>query len=187
MPVSSVNRCRWSSFRAGSWSRYFSGEASANIARGCRVRSARAWAKLAIYPCATLFQTISREYTYARFRIACRIAGVSNSSTALRAIALAAENVRMGRPCDYVNHVLVLRQDLRQGLNYIFDSLVWRKQTEREQDGLPLHAKAVLVEIRIEEWQIRDAMRNHVDLAAGHLKDFLQKLGRKLTHDNQTV
>src|SRR5207237_9587242 len=103
------------------------------------------------------------------------------------AIALAAENVRMGRPCDYVNHVLVLRQDLRQGLNYIFDSLVWRKQTEREQDGLPLHAKAVLVEIRIEEWQIRDAMRNHVDLAAGHLKDFLQKLGRKLTHDNQTV
>src|SRR6266496_3754311 len=93
------------------------------------------------------------------------------------AIALAAENVWMGRPCDYVNHVLVLRQDLRQGLNHIFDSLVWRKQTEREQDGLPLHAKAVLVEIRIEEWQIRDAMRNHVDLAGGHLKDFLQKLG----------
>ena len=93
------------------------------------------------------------------------------------AIALAAQNMRMGRPCDYVNHVLVLRQDLRQGSNHIFDSLVWRKQAEREQDCLSLHAKPVLVEIRIEEWQIRNAMRNHVDLAAGHLKDFLQKLG----------
>src|SRR5436190_20378333 len=91
-------------------------------------------------------------------------------------VALAAKNMRVSRTCDYVNHVLVLRQDLRQCSNHAFDSLVWRKQTEREQDGLPLHAKAVLVEIRIQEWQIRDAMRNHVDLAAGHLKDFLQKL-----------
>src|SRR5258707_14744418 len=92
-------------------------------------------------------------------------------------VAFAAKNMRVSRTCDYVNHVLVLRQDLRQGLNHIFDSLVWRKQAEREQDGLSFHGKAVLVEIRIQEWQIGNAMRNHVDLAAGHLKDFLQKLG----------
>ena len=30
-------------------------------------------------------------------------------------------------------------------------------------------------------------MRNYVDLAARHLKDFLQKLGRKLAHNNEAV
>ena len=30
-------------------------------------------------------------------------------------------------------------------------------------------------------------MRHHVDLAAGHLKDFLQELGRQLAHDDEPV
>src|SRR5437762_11650258 len=92
-------------------------------------------------------------------------------------VALAAKNMRVSRTCDYVNHVLVLRQDLRQCSNHAFDSLVWRKQTEREQDGLPLHAKAVLVEIRIKKLQTGNAMRNHVDRAARSLQASLQKLG----------
>src|SRR6266498_5604997 len=61
-------------------------------------------------------------------------------------VTLAAENMRVGRAGDYVNHVLVLRQYLRQGLNHAFDSLIWRKQAERKQDCFSLHAKAVLVE-----------------------------------------
>ena len=30
-------------------------------------------------------------------------------------------------------------------------------------------------------------MRHHVDLAARHLEDFLQELGRQLAHDNESV
>ena len=30
-------------------------------------------------------------------------------------------------------------------------------------------------------------MRHHVDLAARHLEDFLQELGRELAHDNEAV
>ena len=47
-------------------------------------------------------------------------------------IAFAAENVRMGRACDDVDDILVLRQNVGQRLNHIFDSLVRREQAERE-------------------------------------------------------
>ncbi len=40
-------------------------------------------------------------------------------------VPLAAEDVRMGRACDDVGHILVFGQNLRQCLNYVFDSLVW--------------------------------------------------------------
>ena len=92
-------------------------------------------------------------------------------------VAFATENVRVGRARDDVDDILVLGQNLRQRLNDVFDSLVRREQSEREQHRLSFHAEAVLVEIGIEEWQVGNAVRNHVDLAAGHFEDFLQELG----------
>ncbi len=79
----------------------------------------------------------------------------------------------MGRACHDVNDVLVPGQNLRQRPNYVFDSLVRRKQAEREQNRFPFHSELVFVEIGIQEWEIRNAVRNHVDLAAGNLEDFL--------------
>jgi len=40
-------------------------------------------------------------------------------------VAFATQNMRVGRARDDVNHILVFGQDLRQGLNHVFDSLVW--------------------------------------------------------------
>src|ERR1700677_2277262 len=73
-------------------------------------------------------------------------------------VPLPTQNVRMGRTRDDVSDILVFGQYLRQRLNYVFDSLVWRQQAERKQYGFPFHAKAVLVEIRIQKRQIWDPM-----------------------------
>ena len=93
----------------------------------------------------------------------------------------------MGRARDDVSNILVFGQNLRQSLNYIFDSLIRREQAESEQDRFSLNTKAVFVEIGIQEWQVWNSMRHHVDLATRHLEDFLQELGRQLAHDNEAV
>jgi hypothetical protein len=36
----------------------------------------------------------------------------------------------VGRTRGHVDDILVLRQDLRQGLDYVFDSFIRREQTE---------------------------------------------------------
>src|ERR1041385_6738145 len=92
-------------------------------------------------------------------------------------IALAAQDMRMSRPGHEIDDVLVFRQNLRHGLNYIFDALVRRKQAEGEQHRFSFNAETVLVEIGIEEGKVRNAVWNHVDLAARDLKNFLQELG----------
>src|SRR5271165_3064349 len=102
-------------------------------------------------------------------------------------VPFATQDVRMGRARNNVNHILVFRQNLRQRLNYVFDSLVRREQAEGDEYRFPFHSEAVFVEIRIQERKVGNAVRNHVDLAARHLIDFLQKLGRKLAHHNQAV
>ena len=91
-------------------------------------------------------------------------------------VALAAQDMRMGRARHQVHHVFVFRQDLRHGLNYVFNALVRREQAEGEQHRFAFDAEAVLVEIGIEKGQVGNAVRNQVDLAARHLEDFLQKL-----------
>src|SRR5271167_3223024 len=92
-------------------------------------------------------------------------------------VPLATEDVRMGGSCDDVSDILVFGQNLRQSLDYVFDSLVRREQAEREQNRFTFHAKAVLVEIGIQERQVGNAVRHHIDLAARYLEDFLQELG----------
>ena len=47
-------------------------------------------------------------------------------------IALPTQDVRMSRACNDVHNVLVLGENLRQSLNYVFDSFVRREQAERE-------------------------------------------------------
>src|SRR5450755_3661575 len=66
-------------------------------------------------------------------------------------VALAAENVWVGRARNQVDNILVPGQDLRQGLNDVFDSLVRREQAECQQNRLSFHTETILVEIWIEE------------------------------------
>ena len=58
-------------------------------------------------------------------------------------ISLATEDVRMGRTSDDVGHIVVFGKDLRQRLNYVFNSFIRREQTEGEQNCLPFHAEPV--------------------------------------------
>ena len=92
-------------------------------------------------------------------------------------VPLATQDVGVSCAGDNVHYVLVPGQNLRQGLNDVFDSLVRRQQAEREQHGFSFHAKTVFVEVGIQKRQVRNAVRYHVDLAARHFKDFLQELG----------
>ena len=102
-------------------------------------------------------------------------------------VSLAAENMRVGCARDDVHNILVLRQNLGQRLNYVFNSLIRREQSECKQDGLAFHAKTVFVEIRVEKRHVRNAMRHHVDLAARHFEYLLQELGRELAHHDKAV
>src|ERR1035437_4284416 len=100
---------------------------------------------------------------------------------------ISAENVGMSRACDHVDDIFVLRQNVRQRLNHVFDSLIRRQQAEREQHRFSFHAEAVLIEIGIQKRQVGHAMRNHVDLAAGYFEDLLQQLGGQLAHHDKTI
>jgi len=59
---------------------------------------------------------------------------------------------------------------------YVFDALIRREQAESEQNRFPFHTEPVFEKIWIQEWEVRNAMRDHVDLAAGTFKDLLQEL-----------
>jgi hypothetical protein len=97
------------------------------------------------------------------------------------------QDVRMGSARDNIDNVLVLRQDLGQSTNHIFNPFVWGEQPECKQDRLAFDTEAVLIEVGIQKREIGNAMRNHVDLAAPDFVDFLQELGRQLAHDNEAI
>ena len=47
-------------------------------------------------------------------------------------LAITAENMRVSRTCDHVNHVIVLRQNPWKRLNYVLDPFIGREQAEGE-------------------------------------------------------
>ena len=52
----------------------------------------------------------------------------------------------MGDAGNHINDIAVAGQDVRQGLDDVFDALVWREQTERKQDILAFRPERILVE-----------------------------------------
>ncbi len=71
-------------------------------------------------------------------------------------IPFPAQNVGMSRARDDIYHILVLRQDMRQRLNHVLDSLVRREQAEREEHRFPFHPETIFVEIRDPEMARRE-------------------------------
>src|SRR5208282_3875334 len=91
-------------------------------------------------------------------------------------IALSSQNMWMRGTRHHVSDVLVFRQNCRQRLDHVFDSLIRRDQPKRKEYSLSFHVETILVEIGVQKWQVWNAMRNHVDLAARYLENFLKKL-----------
>jgi len=78
-------------------------------------------------------------------------------------------------------------EDRRKGVDGVLDALVGREQTEREKDRLPLHAEPVLVEVRVDEHHVRNAVRDERDLRLGHPVDLAQEHARLPAHDDEPV
>src|SRR6476646_2252918 len=82
----------------------------------------------------------------------------------------------MGCSRHQVDDICVFRQDLWQCLNDVFNPLVRRQQAKGQEYGFAFNAEPVLVEIGIEKGKVRNAVRNHVDIADGNFKNFTQQM-----------
>ena len=85
-------------------------------------------------------------------------------------VAFAPQDMRVSYAGHHVNNIGVACQNLRQCFDNVFNSLVRRKQSEREQNFFPFGAESVLVKTRIGKRQIGDAVRNQIDLVRGNVK-----------------
>ena len=94
------------------------------------------------------------------------------------ALALLAHQVRVGRPQDDVDEVGELLEDRRHGPEHVLDALVGREQPERQRPRPALDAELVLVEVRVDERRVGDAVRDQVDLGLGDAVDLPQERPR---------
>jgi hypothetical protein len=69
-------------------------------------------------------------------------------------------------------------------LKHVFNPLVRREQAEREDDVLPLDFKAILVETRVSERHVGDAVRDDFDLVVRHAVHVPKELSAPLGHHN---
>ena len=93
--------------------------------------------------------------------------------------------VGMRRAQDDINDVREFRQNLRESVQDMLNSLVGRKQPEGEQHRPSFHAKLVLVIIGIHKRDVGNAMRNEVDLGGGRPVNILQHLASAFGHGHQ--
>ena len=100
-------------------------------------------------------------------------------------LAVLAHQVGMRGAQHDIDDVGELGQDFRQRLEGMFDSLVGREQAEGEQHQPAFHAELVLVEIRIDERDVRDAVGDEINLGRRRLVNLLQHLAAALGHHHQ--
>jgi len=93
--------------------------------------------------------------------------------------------VRVRGAQDHVDDVGKLLDHFRQGPNGVLDALARPQQAERQHDQPALDAELVLVERRVYERHVRDAVGDHDDLARVHSVDLVQEdLGQFGHHDH---
>src|SRR5262249_52000361 len=102
-------------------------------------------------------------------------------------LALPAQDVRMRRSQDDVDHVGTLGQHLRKRLDDVLDSLARGKQSEGQEDHPALHAELILEVIGIYERNIGNTVGDHVDAMSGNPVDFLQERRASAAHGYQPV
>jgi hypothetical protein len=89
---------------------------------------------------------------------------------------------RMGGADDEIDHIRVLRHDLRQGLDHVLDALPRREQPEREKHVGIGDSEAFLVGPRCGEWRVGNAVRYDVDAVACHTVNLLQEIAAAVRH-----
>ena len=99
-------------------------------------------------------------------------------------LALLAEQVGMRCSQDDIDQVGKLTQHRRQGLEHELDALVGRQQTKGQDDVLGLHAKQVLVEIRIDKRHVGNAVGDQVDAGLGDRQVLLEQGPGPVGHDD---
>ena len=104
---------------------------------------------------------------------ALRVQFTEVSDRAAIPITLSPENVRMGCTSDDVNNILVFRQNLRQRLNNVLNSLVRRQQSEGEEHRFAFHSEQIFEVSGIDKSYVGDAMRDQVDFGERRVVNLL--------------
>ncbi len=101
------------------------------------------------------------------------------------ALPLLAEQVRVRRPQNDVEEVGEFLEDRRHRLEHVLDPLVRREQPERQGDELPLDPELILVEVRVDERHVGDAVGDQVDLGLRDIVNVTEEAACSLGHDDQ--
>ena len=102
-------------------------------------------------------------------------------------LAFARDEMRM-RGAEYeINDVRVPPHNFRKRLDDVLDALARPEQSEGEQHLLSLDAKLRLVNARIGERDVRDAVRNQINLRRRHRVDFAQHLRAFVRHYHHAI
>ncbi len=83
-------------------------------------------------------------------------------------LTLLSDQIRMGDADDDITRRRVLGDHAGEGLEREFIALSWAQQAEAQDDPAAGHAQRGLHRLRIDERQIRDAVRDDVEAARVH-------------------
>jgi hypothetical protein len=101
------------------------------------------------------------------------------------ALAVVAHQVRVRGAEDEINRVGKLFENRRHRADHVLDALVRRQQAECQQHLLAFNLELILVEIRVDERHVGDAVVDDVDFLRRHFVDLFEKLAPPLRHDDQ--
>src|SRR5690242_7399236 len=93
-----------------------------------------------------------------------------------------AQFVGMSATQDDVSNIGKLRQNIRQGVEYVFDSLIRREQTKREKHYAAFYTKLVLEISRIHEPDVGNAMQDYINFGQGRVVNLCKHLPPALRH-----
>ncbi len=101
--------------------------------------------------------------------------------------AFRAHEVRMGCPKHEIDQIRMLPGDLGQRLNHVLDPLARGEQAEGQQHLLALDPELILEGVRIDEWRLRNAVRDQIDLGGRRTIDLAKNRAPALGHHDQPL
>src|SRR6202023_479044 len=112
-----------------------------------------------------LVEFLVRHETIIKYDVPFQVAGFRQAlKTQAIALAVARDKVWMRGAQNYIDHLRMPFMNTRYCLNHVFDAFALTNQAEGQEHSLPFHAELILVEIWVHERQIRNTVRDHVDL-----------------------
>ena len=90
----------------------------------------------------------------------------------------------MGGAENDVNRIRPAFQNRRHGIDHDLDALVGREQTERQNDRSVAEPELGFGSVWLEEFKLRNAVRDDFDLFVGHLVNGAQQFAALFGHDD---